>query len=105
LHGEPLAQLADQVVFALQLEPGLSNRRFGVGLGCGDQRGGEFGRTPFDMAFMRTTTWRMPRDPLGRIMLDALATAWERRSVPVTARPEKAAAIWRNRRRDSTSQR
>jgi hypothetical protein len=42
---------------------------------------------------MKTTTWRTPRDPFGRIMLDALATAWDSRSVPVITRPEEAAAI------------
>jgi hypothetical protein len=34
-------------------------------------------------------------------MLDALAAAWDRRSVPVTARPVEAAAIWRNLRREN----
>jgi hypothetical protein len=38
---------------------------------------------------------------LGKIAGDALATAWDRRSAPVTARPEDAAAIWRNLRRES----
>ena len=37
--------------------------------------------------------WRMPREPSGRIVVEALATAWLSRSVPVMARPEEAAEI------------
>jgi hypothetical protein len=54
---------------------------------------------------MRMTTWLTPREPLARIAGEALATAWERRSAPVTARPEEAAAIWRNLRRESITRR
>ena len=47
----------------------------------------------------------MPREPSARTVVEALATAWLSRSVPVMARPEETAAIWRNLRRLSITRR